>query len=266
VENTSSLHRSSLHSRRIDNRVSILSGSSSCTNTTRNNVYLTNGSVLYQFTPATLAFSQVATINCSSNGTTLYLYSIALQRNGLLWLQMTNSKLYTYNISTGQCADVALPLNQSDIRYGQIAFAKNTTDNSESLYVSYDNTLKKLDTNSLTVSVVGNYTNGTYGADIAGSNDGKLYGLYFLNNQISLSQIDQTTAQSLSNYGLPITFDNFFYYLTYFPYLSNFILLHGNQNTTRVILYNAATNTTTNQTTLSTGELSSVAVSTCLGT
>lgn len=251
--------------------MSIILGSSGCSTTARNNVYLTNGSILYQFTPATLAFIQVATINCTVNNATLLALSIALQSSGLLWVQMLNSisfesKLYTYNISTGICSDVALAANQSTLSSSSIAFVKNTTDNSESLYASNYNTLKKLNTNSLTVSVVGNFTNGSSPWDLAGTNDGKLYGVSYDNDGTRLTQIDLTTAQSLSQYGLPVDLNGDFDYFSYVPYKSNFTLLHGSENSTRVILYNAATNTTTNRTVLSMGGLSSLAVSTCLGT
>ena len=181
-------------------------------------------------------------------------------------LRSYESKLYTYNIGTGTCSDVALAGNQSATIFSQIAFAKNTTDNSESLYASDGSTLRKLNTNSLSVSVVGSSTNGSYPYDLVGTNDGKLYGVTYGIDGATLSQIDLTTAQSLSKYGLPVDLNGNFSYFTYVPYQSNFILLSGNQNSTRVILYNAATNTTTNRTVLSTGGLYSVAVSTCLGT
>ena len=184
----------------------------------------------------------------------------------MLNLRSYQSRLYTYNISSGICLDVALAGNQSAATFSQIAFAKNTTDNSESLYASDFNTLRKLNTNSLTTSVVGNFTNGSYPGDLVGTNDGKLYGVSYDNDGTRLTQIDPTTAQTLSKYGLPVDFNSGFYYFTYVPYQSNFILLHGSENSTRVILYNSATNSTTNQTVLSTGGLFSVAVSTCLGT
>ena len=248
------------------------SGSTACATIARNNVYLTqdSGSALYQFTPSTLSFARVGTINCTGNNVSLDVYSMAIQRNGLLWLQLSDSKVYTYNISTAQCTQAALPGNQSGIYYDSFTFAKNVTDNSESLFISNSRTLTKFDVNSLMVSVVGNYTNGTY-LDLKGTNDGRLFGVYsqgFTGGLLTLAlpQIDPTNAQFVSQYRLPPINISNVNFVEYFPYQSNFFYLTSTVNNTFLYLYNPITNTTTNQTTLSTGSLYVAAASTCLGT
>ena len=213
-----------------------------CTTETTNNIYLiSQDGFLYQFTPATIKFTFIGPINCSSTSTS---YFIALQRNGILWVLVDDGGLYTYNIQTAQCTITAFVRNQTDLFQFTMAFVKNDNDAGEVLYISKDNgnggVLATIDLNSLNVSKVGNYNDGSF-ADLGGTNDGKLFG-FFADSSYIIKQINKTNAQILSQYPLPepllIGSNNY----AFAPYGLKFFYFLGSGNSTDIHYFDTTTN------------------------
>ena len=181
----------------------MLADSTQCTTETRNNIYLLNdNNILYQFTPTTLNLTRIGSINCSTSAS---IFTIALQRNGLIWVLLTDGRLYTYNIKSAQCTATAFLQNQTDIRSFTMAFVNNDHDNDETLYYISKlndgrNVLGRINMTTLTMSIVSNYNTGS-SPDLAGTNDGRLFGLFYDTSYI-IKQINKTNGQFLSQYRL----------------------------------------------------------------
>jgi hypothetical protein len=237
-----------------------------CTTEARNNIYLIDlNSTLYQCTPANLNLTAVGSIKCSSSG----LYAIALQRTGIIWAIFEDGSLYNYIIGSQQCISTQYATNQSGIAYFTMAFVKSTTDDNENLYISKQNdppnVLGTIDLTTLSLSIVGNYSSLQTYADLTGTNDGRLFGVFQTDN-FTIAQINATNADIIAQYPLNISST-----ITSEPnygfaaYDSNFLFFSGNGNNTDIYLFDPSTNTTTMLTTVP-QVINGAAVSTCYGT
>jgi len=240
--------------------------STNCTTEAKNNIYLFDlNSTLYQFNPATLNLTAVGSINCSSSG----LYAIALQRTGIIWAIFEDGSLHNYNIDSQLCISTNYTTNQSSIAYFSMAFVKNTTDDNEILYISKKNdppnTLGTIDLTTFTLSIVGNYSNLQTYADLTGTNDGRLFGVFQTDN-FTIAQINETNADIIAQYPLSISSTiNSEPKYGFAAYDSNFLFFSGNGTNTHIYLFNASTNATTMLTTVP-QVINGAAVSTCFGT
>ena len=221
--------------------------------------------VLHKFSPTTLQVTEVAIVNCSETSS---VYSIALQRNGLLWVLFGDGDLYTFNLTDQTCVDKGFLPNQTDISYFTMAFVKNVGDNNETLFISKFNdgggVLAEIDTNTLTVVKVGNYSDGGGIASLTGSNDGKLLS-FFYDNSLIFKEIDGSNAQILSKYPLAEPFDGNPSNYDFASYEKNFIYFHTSENSTYIHLFNTTANTSTLLNTVPL-ILSDASTSTCLDT
>ena len=181
-----------------------------CTAETKTNAYLLdNNNTIYQFNPVSLAVTPIAPFNCSNNA---ILYSIAVQRTGIIWMLFDDGNISTYNIKTAQCRPTGFATNQSSFSLFSLAFLKSITDNSERLYVSKQNdpagSLGVIDRNSLTLSNISAYnTNLSTYVDLAGTSDGRLFGT-FADSPYTLARIDPSNAQILARYPLNARFED----------------------------------------------------------
>ena len=238
-----------------------------CTAETKKNAYLLdNNNTIYQFNPVSLAVTPIAPFNCSNNAT---LYSIAVQRTGIIWMLFDDGNISTYNIKTAQCRPTDFATNQSSFSLFSLTFLKSITDNSETLYVSKQNdppgSLGVIDRNSLTLSNVSAYNSNlsTY-ADLAGTSDGRLFGA-FVDSPYTLARIDPSNAQILARYPLNATVDGGYGNYAFFAYQSLFYFFSGTTNLTNVFTYAPASNTTVNRTAIPQVIVGATA-SSCLGT
>jgi hypothetical protein len=149
-----------------------------------------------------------------------------------------------------------------------MTFVKSSTDTSETLYVSqqdeFNATLGKIDLTTFALSVVGNYSELDTYADLAGTNDGRLFGL-FNARPYTIAQIDTTNAQILSQYSLNSSSDydtNPNYGFT--VYNTRFFVFEGNGNYSDLLTFDLSTNTTTLQNTIP-QIISGATSSSCLG-
>lgn len=85
-----------------------IAGFIECTIVTSNKVYAIKKMITtqqYLFNPSYLSLARVATMNFSIS---VFPEVFALQCNALLWMLMSNVKLYTYNITTAQYTEVVI--------------------------------------------------------------------------------------------------------------------------------------------------------------
>lgn len=204
--------------------------------------------VIYRFNPTSLAITEIGSVNCSSNSS---LYSIALQRNGILWTAYEDGSLYRYNLISKTCTPTPFAANATGYAPFTMTFLKSASDTTETLYVtqqSNSNTsLAKIDTSTYALTIVGNYSNGTdKNADLAGLNDGRLFGIFDA-RPFTIAQVDPTSANILARYPLNRSsgsdFDN--YGFTVFN--TRFFFFVGNGSYSDLLTYDLSTNTTTLQ-------------------
>ena len=204
--------------------------------------------ILYQFNPTSLTLTEIGSVNCSKTSS---LYSIALQRNGILWTAYEDGSLYKYNLLSKTCTPTSFAGNQTGFAPFTITFLKSVTGNTETLYASRqsnNNTaLAKIDTSSLILTIVGQYSNGTdKNADLAGLNDGRLFGIFDA-KPYTIAQIDPTNANILARYPLnrSSTNDDPNYGFTVFN--TKFFFFVGNGTYSDLLIYDLPSNTTTFQ-------------------
>jgi len=220
---------------------------------------------LYQFNPTTFNISTIGPLNCSTSSN---LSSIALQRNGILWAAYQDGTLFEYNIRSAVCSSTTFVANQSNITQFTMTFVKSSTDTSETLYVSQQTdsnaSLAKIDTNSLTLSVVGKYNALSTYAAIAGTNDGRLFGVFDA-SPYTIAQIGITNAQILSQYPLNLSSENDYLNYGFTVYNTRFFFFQGNNSYSNLYTFDLSTNTTTLQQTIP-EIIYGATSSSCLGT
>lgn len=223
--------------------------------------------ILRQFNPTTYDLKEVGTINCSTSGRP---YAISLQRSGILWVLSEYGNISRYNIKSGVCSSTTFTANQSGFEVFSMTFLKKPTDTSETLYVSKQNdppnSLGKIDTNTLTLSNIGNYTSGfnTY-AEISATSSGTLYGL-FQSTNYTIAQIDTSNANIIAQYPLNISITVPDLSFAFTNANGVFFVFEGLVNGTNIHTFNIASNTTTLVKTVSQFIYSAAVSSSCIGT
>ena len=239
--------------------------SSDCTVETRNNIYLLDeNSRLYQFNPITYRISPINGINCVEH----FVYNIAVERNGSLWLETGDGMLHRYDLHTAQCqSPISLNDNQT-FNYTLIAmtFLKNSSSDEEALYAldisGLTEGLLVFDTSASNfTSVYSNNDAGNTTHALAASRTGCLYGLGNIGGSFPYSQlfaINVSTTHSISedslNNSARYTHQNHNttvwnitgHYDTFTSYQDDFFLFAGNENGgTTVYLFDISENSTT---------------------
>lgn len=159
---------------------------------------------LYSFKPDTLTFTKIGTINCAgSNGA---FNSMAVDRSGTAWVNAQNGNLYKVSTADASCKATSYAANQKGFtRYGMAFVSDSKGSTAESLYVAHNNDINpsagdglgKIDTTSLTLSLIGDYggTVSKRGAELTGTGDGQLFG-FFTTSPATLAEIDKASAKA----------------------------------------------------------------------
>jgi hypothetical protein len=209
----------------------------------------------FRFYPNTLEVTLIGTLNCS---TTSYPYSMALQSNGKAWTLFTDGNLYTFDIKTAQCQTTSFVSDPDEHSLFGMDFATDGLSDNEILYISSDSSngpyrLATIDLNTLDISVIGYYDTISARAELTGTNDGKLFGL-FEGTPYVIAEINRTNGEILSKTSedmIQYTSDSSYFAFT--TYLSSFFLFVGNDSFTDIFLYNSSTKTTNKKTTIFNG-------------
>jgi hypothetical protein len=244
-----------------------ITGALGCTTETKNYAYLMDrNNTLYQFNPTTYSLTTIGPITCSTSSS---LYSIALQRNGILWAGFADGTLFRYNIKSQLCTSTTFVANQSNFQQFTMTFLKSTTDTSETLYLSQqngtNNSLATVNINTFVLSVVGNYSALNASAAIAGTNTGLLYGVFATTNY-TIAQIQPSNAQILTEYPLNISSTNVSNPNYAFTIANGvFFFFEGINNGTNLHIFSPSTNSTTLVSTIA-QNIYGATSSSCLGT
>jgi hypothetical protein len=193
---------------------------------------------------------------------------MAIQRTGKAWTLFTDGNLYTFDIQTAQCQTTSYVSQQEGLILFGMNFIKDDSNNNERLYISSDSSdppyrLGTIDIDTLEISVVAYYNALSARAELAGTNDGRLFGL-FEGIPYIIAEINRTNGEILSK-----TSQNMIQYTSdssqfaFISYLSNFFLFVGNSSFTDIFLYDSVTKITTKQQRISNG-IVGAGVSTCM--
>jgi len=176
-------------------------GSNECSEASKLVYVVGTGNELYSFSPPTLTFKQIGSINCVAAGGFGTPFSMAVARDGTAYVLFDDGKLFAVDTTTADCKATSFVPNQApgfDL-FG-MGFATNPGDpNSETLYVaSYDGIgLGTIDLASMKLSVVGGYDLVSDPGELTGTGDGRLFG-FFLSTPVSVAEIAPSTAKILS--------------------------------------------------------------------
>ena len=200
-------------------------------------------STLYTFNPVTYAISTLGKLNCSSPSS---LYSIALQRTGILWAMFADGRLYNYNLKTGVCSSTSFAVNGSSINLFTMTFLKGKTSTTESLYISKQNddanTLGLLSTSTFGITTLGNYSALNTSADLAAFKNGRLFGLFEVSPFV-IGEINPSNAVVMNQYSSGITMRGNDSNYAFASYNSNLFIFEGNNTSTNIHVYSVSSST-----------------------
>ena len=229
--------------------------SSDCTTETRNSIYLLDIDMnLYQFDPINYDISRIVEFNCTQS----FIISMAVQRNGSLWLFVSDGNIYQYNLRTTECQLIVNAseqvLNDSESFHGT-TFLKSASSDQELLYVmdyTYDNpALVIFNRDTYRFTVVNNISGADSNIyDLAGTSTGRLFGMTyygFFTKYTRLVEIDSNTGEVLHEYELNTTSstnnnatvnyntvasyqNNFFFFSELYSYHSSAYLFNPTKN------------------------------------
>jgi hypothetical protein len=191
-----------------------------------------------------------------------------LQRDGTAWTLYTDGNLYTFDINTAQCQTTSFLSQQEQLLLFGMNFVTDESSDTESLYISSDSAnppfrLATIDVDSLEISIINNYQTIYARAELTGTNDGRLFGL-FEGTPFTIAEINRTNGEILSTISqnmIQYTSDSSHFAVT--SYLSNFFLFVGDSSYTDIFLYDSLTQSTTKKTTISNG-IVGAGISTCI--
>jgi len=160
---------------------------------------ITDEAELYSFDPVTLAFVKKGVIECP-DAQTISPNSMAIDRQGVAWVNYTDGTIFKVNLKDAHCEATPFQTQQGGFRKFGMAFMRNAATDGETLFVSGlgaadvpgtgGRGLAKIDTGSLSLSAVGDFTGQLAGldAELTSSSDGKLFA-FFRTNPPALAEI-----------------------------------------------------------------------------
>lgn len=171
-------------------------------------------SKLWSFDPPSREFTLVGSFSCpASSGATPN--SMAVAHDGRAFVNFDTGELFEVNVVTAACKATGFVPNQQGFstRFGS-AFSADPSGANETYFVSSNDfatagnpgKLGRIDLDTLTLTVVGEYTTFIGDAELTGTGDGRLYafGLVSGNNDSFFAQLDPTDATVLSAFKVPI--------------------------------------------------------------
>jgi hypothetical protein len=170
---------------------------------------------LYGFDPAASRFDAIGRVRCPGPAGTPY--SMAIDREGVAYVDYTGGTLYRVDTRTAECTMTGFYAPPNGFVTFEGAFVADDGDGGETLFASGDNSdsvmrdtvLGTIDTRTLLWTPVGEYHpplgfgSGRYVYAMTGTGDGRLFALVYG----SIAQIDPRTARVLGFDDLPITGD-----------------------------------------------------------
>jgi hypothetical protein len=162
---------------------------------------------LYSFQPAHLMFVRIGTLVCPTQGPS-HPFSMAVDRTGIAWVNYDDGELFKVSTADASCTKTSYTPQQGFTTFG-MGFSTNAAgQKDETLFICgfrFDNGaessvgLGRLDTSSLAVTPLGDFTGGIKGhcGELTGTGDAKLYG-FFPGSPAQLAAIDKTSTATPS--------------------------------------------------------------------
>src|SRR6516225_3440690 len=175
------------------------SGGDGCSEAAKLVYVLSEENGLYSFSPPTLAFQKIGDLACPAAAGALP-YSMAVDRSGTAWVLYDDTSLFHVSTKDASCTPTAFVAgNAAFPQFGMGFVADAPGSPSETLYVASvkGSSLGKIDTGTLTLSVVGDYDAIFESAELTGTAAGRLYG-FFTTSPPIVAEIDPKTAKILS--------------------------------------------------------------------
>ena len=148
------------------------SGNGDCSDASKFVYLLTNNNDLYSFDPGTLALKKIGTLDCPTASSA---NSMAVDRNALAYVNMSDGSLFTVNTQNAHCSATSYALGGGG--------------------------LAKIALPGYTLSTIGDYTNGLAGSEceLTGTGDARLFGFFALSSPTKLAEITKTTAATATS-------------------------------------------------------------------
>jgi len=158
---------------------------------------VSNVADLYSFDTDSRSFTKRGHFDCPDMEATVA-NSMAIDRDGFAWLNFSDGTLFKASLTTAHCERTSFRPAQAGFFSFGMAFVHEPASRRESLFVSSLGTgrgLGKIDTASLTLEPVGDYTGDLSGAnaELSSSSDGALYAL-FRSNPPALAELAPDTG------------------------------------------------------------------------
>ena len=159
---------------------------------------------IHLFDPATLAFTELGTLDCTMWGTPA---SMAVARDGLAYIRYSDDTVYALDLETFACQETSFALHKGLDSFGMGYATDDAETWRDALYVADGDTLMRLDTDSWSLQVVGSMPSQS---ELTGNADGELWAMLPLESPAALARIDLATgaeAERVNLSGFPSPYD-----------------------------------------------------------
>ncbi len=164
---------------------------------------------LYLFEPETLTLDKLGTLDCDYWSSPA---SMAVARDGVAYVRYSDDAVYAVDVETLHCTQTSY--RDSSTNFGSFGMGYATDDADtwrDSLYLSNENRLARLDTASWSLDILGALSSQS---ELTGNAEGELWAFLPLESPAELVQLDKETGQKLEtlnmhNFPDPTTIDTF---------------------------------------------------------
>jgi len=143
---------------------------------------VTRENVLYSFAPSTATFTRVGALGCDARGATPF--AMAVDRSAKAWVLYNDGHLFTVSTEDARCEATAFVPNQRGfLKFGMGFSADAPGASSETLFVDDvggGQGFGRIDLATMLLTPLGDHTDGlsSYGADVTGTGDGRVFGFF----------------------------------------------------------------------------------------
>lgn len=176
-------------------------GLAECAESTKDPYVIADDATLYSFHPPTNEFKSHGLISCPAAGARPT--SMAVDRTGIAFVRYSDGSIWRVSMAGLACQGTSyVPRADAFFKFGMGFSSETKGSATEALFLSDDkgSGLGKLDTNTMQLKAVGPFTGDLAGrtAELTGTGDGKLYGL-FTTSPARVAEISKGTGQILSS-------------------------------------------------------------------
>ena len=173
-------------------------GNGDCSDASKFVYLLTQTNDLYSFDPGTLTLKMIGTLDCPTASSA---NSMAVDRNALAYVNMSDGSLFTVNTKNAHCSATTYALNQQGRTIRGMGFSADTNGGTAETLFTCTNGLNggglaKIGLPGYTLTTIGDYTSGLAGSEceLTGTGDARLFGFYALSSPPKLAEITKATA------------------------------------------------------------------------